>query len=185
MISFSEGYCVFSITVEVQKKNVLTFTVNVNNNQGTLEALGAHLFILLRKRRRKPRRGKTITLQVMKVADNSSNYDFLTIVRTRVKKTRWQKISLPVTLIQSLLESNRKTLQLKVMCKRCGKSVKPVLKRGTGRNRLRRRRGKLKKKKQRKSRKNKRKNKKKTRSGKTRDSIRPFLVISTRYSYYR
>ena len=156
--------------------------------------MSAHLFILLRKRRRKMRKGKLVTLQVQKIPDNSSSYDFLTIVRTRVKKTRWQKISLPVTLIQSMLDSKNRSLQLRIICKRCGKAVKPVLRRSDGRkfrrrNRKRNKIGKTNKSKGNKKRKVRGKQKKRKirhlRSRKSRggQSIRPFLVISTRYIY--
>ncbi|XP_069111043.1 uncharacterized protein [Argopecten irradians] len=178
IISFSEK------AGNVSERDVLSFTIDVTNNPGPLEALSAHLWILMRKRKRKNNRGKKIFLDVLRIDEDDIGHEVLTSLITRVKKTRWQKVSLPVTFIQSLLDSNKRRLRLRIRCRKCGKVVRPVLfkkhknlKRKSQKNILQKERKRSHQKRRaakmrrlhRRSRKNER--------------IPPFLVISTRYKH--
>ncbi|XP_060076809.1 uncharacterized protein LOC132556414 [Ylistrum balloti] len=174
IISFSEK------AGNVSEKDVLSFTIDVTNNPGPLEALSAHLWILMRKRKRKNNRGKKIFLEVLRKDDDDTGHEVLTSLITRVKKTRWQKVSLPVTFIQSLLDSNKRRLQLRIRCRRCGKVVRPVLFRKH--KNLKRKSQKLSVPKVRKRSRQKRKLRKLHRRTRKRERrTRPFLVINTRY----
>lgn len=138
----------------------------------------------MRKRKRGRSRGRKVILRVMKVPNKKDEqFHYLTALRTRVKKTRWQKISLPVTLIQSMLDSKDNALNLRISCKHCGRMVRPVLFRRedkiknlkNGKIRKRKWKGKGKRRRRRRRMRNKRTN------GNNR--IQPFLVISTRYRH--
>lgn len=138
----------------------------------------------MRKRKRGRSRGRKVILRVMKVPNKKDEqFHYLTALRTRVKKTRWQKISLPVTLIQSMLDSKDNALNLRISCKHCGRMVRPVLFRRedkiknlkNGKIRKRKGKGKGKRRRRRRRMRNKRTN------GNNR--IQPFLVISTRYRH--
>jgi hypothetical protein len=91
-----------------------------------MKAVSAHLWILVSRCKTKSR-GKKILLKVSEVNSVGQRTNRLTSLRTRVKKTRWQRISLPLTLVQHLLETSRRTLQLRVTCIGCGKVVRPVI----------------------------------------------------------
>lgn len=183
IISFSEK------AGNVSERGVLSFTIDVTNNPGPLEALSAHLWILIHKRRRWNHRGKKIFLEVLKIDDTQGD-EVLTSLITRVRKPRWQKVNLPVTFIQSLLDSNKRTLKLRITCRKCGKVVRLV---------LGRKRNNLKRKKQQKTVKSANKNapkdrkrlrarklrskKLQNRRSRKRERMPPFLVISTRYKH--
>ncbi|KAJ8314400.1 hypothetical protein KUTeg_008961 [Tegillarca granosa] len=109
--------------------NVLQFKIDVGNDKSLLKAISSHLWIRIKKRRRAKSRskGKKIFLQISRIHYNDSGYDFLTRIRTRIKKTRWQKISLPITLVQSILDSPERTLKLRIECRKCNREVQPVL----------------------------------------------------------
>ncbi|XP_021353517.1 uncharacterized protein LOC110450363 [Mizuhopecten yessoensis] len=165
-------------------RDVLSFTIDVTNNPGPLEALSAHLWILMRKRKRKNNRGKKIFLEVLSIDDNDADYEVLTSLITRVKKTRWQKVSLPVTFIQSLLDSNTRRLRLRITCRRCGKVVRPVLFKKHKNLRKKSRRKTLKKEKRRSHQKRQAAEMRRlNRRSRRHERIPPFLVISTRYKH--
>lgn len=165
----------YFFTDNTTKKNILIFTIDLRNNPGPLEAIKAHLWILVKQRRKAKKIGKRIWLRVLQVNDTNNTQHYLTSIRTRVKKTRWQKISLPVTLIQSMIDNEQHELKLKISCKKCGKIVRPVLHRKKRKRHLRER--------QKKNRKLKKANSRKSRRLKRTESVQPFLVISTRYRY--
>lgn len=51
----------------------------------------------------------------------------ITSIDVDVKHTRWQKLILPVSVIQDVLNSSSGTLQFRVECKNCGNEIQPVL----------------------------------------------------------
>lgn len=177
IVSFSEK------PENISGRNVLSFSIDVSTKpKEYIEAVSAHLWILMRKRKRGRSRGRKVILRVMKVPNQKDEkFHYLTALRTRVKKTRWQKISLPVTLIQSMLDSKDNALNLRISCKHCGRMVRPVLFRRENKNlkngKIRKRKGKGKGKRRRRRRRmrNKRTNEN--------NRIQPFLVISTRYRH--
>ncbi|OWF50456.1 hypothetical protein KP79_PYT19381 [Mizuhopecten yessoensis] len=178
LVSFSEK------AGNLSARDVLSFTIDVTNNPGPLEALSAHLWILMRKRKRKNNRGKKIFLEVLSIDDNDADYEVLTSLITRVKKTRWQKVSLPVTFIQSLLDSNTRRLRLRITCRRCGKVVRPVLFKKHKNLRKKSRRKTLKKEKRRSHQKRQAAEMRRlNRRSRRHERIPPFLVISTRYKH--
>lgn len=136
----------------------------------------------MRKRKRGRSKGRKVILRVMKVPNQKNEkFHYLTALRTRVKKTRWQKISLPVTLIQSMLDSKNKSLNLRISCKFCGRMVRPVLFRRRNKQTLTVKNGKI--------RRGKKRRRRRRRRGRMRNKtnennrIQPFLVISTRYRH--
>lgn len=171
--NFKNNFKCSFITDNSTRKNILLFTIDLRNNPGPLEAIKAHLWILVKQRKKGKIRGKKIWLRVLQLNDTNNTQHYLTSIRTRVKKTRWQKIALPVTLIQSMIDNNEHELKLKIACKKCGKIVRPVLQRKQHRRRLRKGR--------RNNRKRKKDGSRKRRRLKKTDSVQPFLVISTRY----
>ncbi|XP_033762822.1 uncharacterized protein LOC117344248 [Pecten maximus] len=178
IISFSEK------AGNVSERDVLSFTIDVTNNPGPLEALSAHLWILMRKRKRKNNRGKKIFLDVLRIDDNDTGHEVLTSLITRVKKTRWQKVSLPVTFIQSLLDSNRRRLRLRIRCRKCGKVVRPVLfKKHKNLKRKSHKRILPKERKRSHQKRRAAKMRRLNRRSRKRERIPPFLVISTRYKH--
>jgi hypothetical protein len=160
---------------------VLSFTIDVSSKAREIEAVSAHLWILMRKRKRGRSKGRKVILRVMKVPNQmDEKFHYLTALRTRVKKTRWQKISLPVTLIQSMLDSKDKSLNLRISCKYCGRMVRPVLFRRRNKQNLTVKNGKIRKGK--KKRRRRRRGRMRNKSNEN-NRIQPFLVISTRYRH--
>ncbi|KAK6166471.1 hypothetical protein SNE40_023153 [Patella caerulea] len=124
IISYSE-----SVGEKKKKRSILQFVINTGSNQTHLEVVSAHLWLLVKKRKSK-KNSKTIVLKVFKIQHKHKSQ--LTYLRTRVKKTRWQKLSLPISLVQELVKPPQGRLQLKIECRRCGRAVKIVLpKRGS------------------------------------------------------
>ena len=82
-------------------------------------------------------RFKTV-LRVILVADNGTRH-LMTYLRTKVKVTHWQKVRLPVSVIQQQLGSSRSTLTLMIRCGRCGGAVRMVLPKSASRSKDRRR----------------------------------------------
>lgn len=177
IVSFSEK------PENISGRNVLSFSIDVSTKpKEYIEAVSAHLWILMRKRKRGRSRGRKVILRVMKVPNKKDEkFHYLTALRTRVKKTRWQKISLPVTLIQSMLDSKDNALNLRISCKHCGRMVRPVLFRREDKTKnlkngkIRKRKGKGKRRRRRRRMRNRRTNEN--------NRIQPFLVISTRYRH--
>lgn len=154
---------------------MLQFSINLDSHQGSLEAVSAHLWVLVQRRRRKSRsKGKKIMLVISSV-DDSDTKTVLTALRTRVRKTRWQRISLPRTLVQSFLDSER-TLHLKIACQDCGNLVRPILVAQKETKRLRSK-SQIHSKGTKKRRRNKRHRSRRFKN----KSSGPFLVIYTRY----
>ncbi|XP_061185666.1 uncharacterized protein LOC133193741 [Saccostrea echinata] len=173
IVSFSEK------PENISERNVLSFTIDVSTKPKQIEAVSAHLWILMRKRKRGRSKGRKVILRVMKVPNQKDEkFHYLTALRTRVKKSRWQKISLPVTLIQSMLDSKDKALNLRISCKYCGRMVRPVLFRREDKN-LTMKNGKTRRGKKRRRRRRRMRNRKTNENNR----IQPFLVISTRYRH--
>ncbi|XP_022310536.2 uncharacterized protein LOC111115912 isoform X2 [Crassostrea virginica] len=176
IVSFSEK------PLNISERNVLSFTIDVSSKPKEIEAVSAHLWILMRKRKRGRSRGRKVILRVMKVPNQKDqNFHYLTALRTRVKKTRWQKISLPVTLIQSMLDSEDKALNLRISCKHCGRMVRPVLFRRDNKTLMKN--GKVRKRKGGKRRRRRRRMRMRNKRTNENNRIQPFLVISTRYRH--
>ena len=138
-----------------------------------MEAVGASLLLYIDRRRkiRKGGKGKKILLTVTD-NDKESNYEeILTYLRTRVKRRRWKKLSLPLSVAKTFLDSGDRGLSFKVNCVGCGRLVQVVFS-----NTPHTRKSKDRK----QQRRHGSGNKSKSRRRKDRASTRPILVISTR-----
>lgn len=139
-------------------------------------------------------RPATTILRVVLVSENGTRTP-MTYLRTKVKVTHWQKVRLPVSMIQQQLQSSNSTLTLLIRCGRCGRSVKMSLPKRTRskggkskrrkRKRKRQRGGKEKKRRRTKrERRNRGDRQKKVRSNESKNNEdfrpSPFLVINTR-----
>ncbi|XP_045169926.2 uncharacterized protein LOC123532534 [Mercenaria mercenaria] len=109
--------------------NVLEFSLQRSKQSENAEALGASLLLYVDRRRkiRKGGKGKKIVLKVSQFNRNNSTWQNLAVLRTRVKKRRWKRISLPVKAAQQLLDSEQGSLDLKISCIGCGRLVDLVL----------------------------------------------------------
>ncbi|XP_071112015.1 uncharacterized protein [Haliotis cracherodii] len=107
-----------------EDSSILEFVLDTSRKRKELEVLSANLWVLVKKRG-KTKKGKRIVLKVFQLKDKG--LVLLTYLRTKVKKTRWQKLSLPISLIQTLVEPPLSTLKLRIDCRRCGREVKLVL----------------------------------------------------------
>ena len=109
---------------------VLKFHIQGSNNHINEEAVGASLLLYVNRRRKMKKRGKgkKIFLQISKLRPENGTWESLTFLRTRVKKRRWKRISLPVSVAQQLLDSDNRSLDLKVKCIGCGRLVQLVFK---------------------------------------------------------
>ncbi|KAL8620507.1 hypothetical protein ACOMHN_029543 [Nucella lapillus] len=65
-------------------------------------------------------------LRILLLANNGTR-TLMTYLRTNVKVTHWQKVRLPVSVIQKQLQSSQNTLTLLIRCRRCGDTVQMVL----------------------------------------------------------
>lgn len=176
----------FIITDNELETDVVSFVIDNNSRPGPLEAMSADLwirvFVRKRKNRRRKSRGKKIKLHVVRVNGTGSRKDILTTLMTRVKKTRWQKLDLPITFIQSLLDSRQHILQLRINCEACGRRIQPIL--NYKWKRFRRRRKKVKRDNRNKNKANKLTSKRRKRLRDFRNQAKPpFLVIRTRHVY--
>lgn len=156
---------------------IIRFKHHNHHTAGDVEAVGASLLLYINRRRkiRKGGRGKQIMLTVTDYDERSNSEEVLTYLRTRVKRRRRKKLSLPLTVAQKFLDSGERGLSLKINCLGCGKLVQLVFYNSTdtynSKKRKRKRHGD--------SAQSVRKSRKKTR-GKQNMSARPILVISTR-----
>ena len=104
---------------------LVQFVINTGGSQpADLEVLSAHLWLLV-KTRGPRRRGRKVVLKVFEVTEGGQT--LLTYLKTRVRKTSWHKLSLPISLIQRLLAPPQGKLKLRIACRRCGRRIKVVL----------------------------------------------------------
>ena len=91
------------------------------------EVLDASLLVFVgrRRRRKKISKGKIITIEISEfMGDNSKPWQPVTLLRTRVRRRKWKRISLPVSIGQQLLSSKSRSFKLKVNGRGCGRLVK-------------------------------------------------------------
>jgi hypothetical protein len=112
-----------------------------------LEVKSANLLLRIKYPRMSTPRNKTskckrIVLRVSSV-ENGQRGEIITSFRCKIKKTKWLKLGLPHSIVQSILGSEDKTLLLYVECIGCRKGTRVVMvhDRKSG-HRRRRRRGK-------------------------------------------
>ena len=79
------------------------------------------------KRKRHRSRGRRISLMVYTVGDDGEPLEKIAAVKSRIKKNKWFKVTLPQTLMQNLVDSSDGTLLLSVKCKGCRKNTQLVM----------------------------------------------------------
>lgn len=169
--------------------NILAFSLQNNKQFQNEEALGASLLLYVDRRRkiRKGGKGKKVILRVSQLNVNNKTWDYLAVLQTRVKKRRWKRISLPVKSAQQLLDSDKKTLDLKIECIGCGRLVNLVLNKSSNKeidifniNKVGQDSDRLRSGKNYRKRRHKRRKQEKRLKRRQKNSGTPILVISTR-----
>lgn len=110
--------------------------------------MGVHrgyLYVFLKKRGKKSKGNKRITLRISTVNDKGKPDKLLTSLKMRLKESKWQKIGLPSDLLNGVLKNPSSPLKLHVRCKKCKKSVKPILLFKSNKNRRKPRKGRTRK----------------------------------------
>lgn len=92
------------------------------------------LYVDRRRKIRKGGKGKKIVLEVSKLNKSNGTWESLALLRTRVKKRRWKRISLPVKAAQQFLDADDRLLDLKISCVGCGRLVDIVLNKYSNKN---------------------------------------------------
>lgn len=82
---------------------------------------GGHLYIYIIKKGKSKQ--KRLKLRVSTIKPNGRN-KVISKLRVRVKSTMWQKMPLPISIIEKFTKSRDSTLKLCIRCKRCNKNYK-------------------------------------------------------------
>ena len=162
---------------------VINFKYHSHQSSTDITPVGASLLLHIHRRRkiRKGGKGKKIILSVTDHDEQSTSKDILTYLRTRVKKSRWKKLSLPLSVAQKFLNSGERGLSLRVNCAGCGRLVQLVFSNLNTPQKSQKRKRKRKKE---AASENQRKRRKPRRNRERRNiSTRPILVISTRQNH--
>ena len=107
----------------------------------SLKVMSASLFMLLRYRKGrgggaegiKPHRRVKVNIYPVYPGQNpadleaDANKTMFGSLGVMVRHTRWQKLILPVSEIQKVLDSRTKVLHLRITCDNCGSDIEPVL----------------------------------------------------------
>ena len=159
---------------------IIKFKYHNHQSSTDVEPVGASLLLYINRQRkiRKGGKGKKIILSVTDYDEKSRSEEILTYLRTRVKKTRWKKLSLPLSVAQKFLNSGDRGLSLKVNCIGCGRLVQLVFLNSNNSHHSKKR----KRKRQKETAGEKRRRKPRRTRGRRNITARPILVISTRYS---
>lgn len=119
----------YSNSVErADETDILKFSLSSKLSYRKEEAVGASLLLYIDRRRniRKGGKGKRILIEISERTQNNT-WQILSMLRTRVKKRRWKRVSLPVKAAQDILDSKVKSLDLRIRCLGCGRLVQVVL----------------------------------------------------------
>ena len=161
---------------------MINFKYHSHGSSTNIEPVGASLLLHIHRRRkiRKGGKGKKIVLSVTDHDEKSTSNEILTYLRTRVKKSRWKKLSLPLSVAQKFLNSGDRGLSLRVNCAGCGRLVQLVFSNSNSSHKSQQKRRKRKEIVDG----NQRKRRKSHRNRQRRNiSTRPILVISTRRNH--
>ncbi|XP_064648201.1 inhibin beta B chain-like [Lineus longissimus] len=110
--------------------NALQFTFSKDEiTRGDLDVTSAHLWILLRYKkpkftRRKPRR---VLLTVSKMTQDGRTGEIVASFPVTSKHSRWQKLTIPVEVIQEMFKELNTKIRFLVSCAGCDTEVEPVL----------------------------------------------------------
>ncbi len=81
---------------------------------------------------------RRVKINILNHSVRKGEADVITTLDVDVRHTKWQKMILPTSIIQDVLDSADKVLRLRIKCDRCGNDINPVLvKKGSRGKRLR------------------------------------------------
>lgn len=110
----------------------IQFTLHRERPDAGLRVVSANLYVLVRYKK-KPRvkgtknRSRRVRINIMNAPLHKKEPDLITTLDVDVRHTRWQKLILPTSVIQDVLDSDDKVLRLRIVCNACGSDVNPVL----------------------------------------------------------
>ena len=73
------------------------------------------------------KKSKRVRINILNVPPKKTAPNLITTLDVDVRHTRWQKLILPTSVIQDVLDSSDKVLRLRIVCENCGSDVNPVL----------------------------------------------------------
>ncbi|XP_052808010.1 uncharacterized protein LOC128236914 [Mya arenaria] len=115
------------VKYESSDETVLKFDLPVQRaSLNQTEALGASLLLFVDRTRkiRNGGKGKRIFIEVLRSSEYRDKWSMINVVKTRVKRKRWTRINLPVSFAQKFIQSESKSIELKIKCTGCGRLVK-------------------------------------------------------------
>ena len=150
-----------------------------------------------RCRTRKARRGgrrappASITLKIYNMLNSTGDNDggqLIALLKVFVRRTKWQKLIIPTSVIQEVVDSTSRVLPMRIACENCSKSIRPVAVRKVRRKKARKSRRNVDavQKSMRQRRKSAARRERRLRKqrakvgGKVRKKKQPFLIITTR-----
>ena len=98
-----------------------------------MQVVSASLFMLLRYKRREQDEknpSRRVKVNIYHVEDPTATENeelMITSLDVLVRHTRWQKLIVPTTVVQKILDSGRNTLHFRILCENCGNDIEPVL----------------------------------------------------------
>ena len=134
--------CNFLVSVKtIRGKTDILVTFNLNSLQTSdLRIVNVDLMVVVRcsKRKcraRKARRGgrreapTTITLKIYNMLNSSGDNNggrMITSLKVGVRRTKWQKLIVPTSVIQEVIDSQSRVLPIRIACVNCSKGIRPV-----------------------------------------------------------
>ncbi|PVD30756.1 hypothetical protein C0Q70_10031 [Pomacea canaliculata] len=104
-------------------KNILVFDLQRPDSTGVAKV---NLWVYIwnkrnknNRQRRKSKKGRLIKIRVFQIDERSPKGKRIAELRKHVQSSNWHRLSLPVSLVQSLPASENGTLKLRIRCKRC------------------------------------------------------------------
>lgn len=112
-----------SVHLCVAGKNILVFDLQRPDSTGVAKVnLWVYIWNKRNKntrQRRKSKKGRLIKIRVFQIDERSPKGKRIAELRKHVQSSNWHRLSLPVSLVQSLPASENGTLKLRIRCKRC------------------------------------------------------------------
>lgn len=146
------AYLFFLLSGKLSDDNVLQFNIYSKGEQSKI--VEAYLWLFIKKRQRVPVRakGRRIIIHVYEINPETGNETLMTSLKTRIKKSQYQKIVLPVQRLSaytadrissmtlpdikkgtkndvspSAKATGVNALRLRITCERCGRKIRPML----------------------------------------------------------
>ena len=110
----------------------IQFTLYRERPDAGLRVVNANLYVLVRYKKKQKVKGvknrsKRVRINILNAPPQKSAPNLITTLDVDVRHTRWQKLILPTSVIQDVLDSENKILRLRIVCDNCGSDVNPVL----------------------------------------------------------